>query len=539
MSRTTIFWLLSGAAILLVVCVAAFRMNDWIENKIREAVEEKIKAPNQISFEGIDVSILAGSASFQEVTVQWLLKKPGLKADVTAADVNLEDIDWINFLLSKKLNIGNIHINSPFVTITRLGFRDTLSQQPQSDIAGLKCLDIGNISLKHGRFKVLKDGSDQKAEMEADTFNVKVGGFSLLFEEKDQPMKLAKAEVEICNFLLRSADNFNEISLKHLKLNNKDSLIEVKHFRVKPLYSKREFISRLKYKRSWIDLNFPELTVTGWHFDELMKGNWVARKVSVNNMDLQVFTDRKLPPDPNDYKPYPHELLLKASMGITIDTVQVSDGKLIYENLGADRSKPGKLVFSPLEGTLSNITNNKDRIEKNSVLEVKVQAKIQQKYTLKQHFWLNLASPLYAFTFTGSASGIPFQSLNSILTPTSNVVFERGMIKSLDYRINADDKKAGGQLTLQYEDLDFSLLNEQKEKRKFLSELVDLLFVDEENYYGEKNFRKGEVHAIRDSRRSFFNFWWNAVQSGLISSVFTQKTIQKMQKAAAKKKRKR
>lgn len=539
MSRTTILWLLSGAAILLVVYMIAFRLNDWVENKIREAAQSGIEAPNRLTFEEVDVSIFAGNATFQEVTVHWLLKKPGLMADVTTSSIQIENIDWVGYLLSKKLNIGDISINNPFVTITRLEARDTSIEQKAPNSAGLKCLDIGNIAVRHGRFKVLKKDGDKNAEMEADTFNIKMGGISLLIEKKDEPMKLANAEVEICNFLLRSADNFNEISLGHLTLNKKDSLIEVKHFKVKPLYTKQEFIAKLKYKRSWIDLDFPALTVSGWDFVQLLKGNWVAEKVTVDKMDLNVFTDRNLPPNPKDYKPYPHELLLKTSIGITVDTIEVKEGTLVYENLGADRSNPGKLVFHPLEGTFSNVTNNKDRIKKEPVLEVIAQADIQGKYTLKQHFWLNLASPVYAFTFTGSASGIPFQSLNSILTPTSNVALERGVIKSLNYRINADERKASGQLTLEYEDLDFSLLDEQKEKKKFVSELVDLLFVDEENTTDEKSFRKGEVHAVRDSRRSFFNFWWSAVQSGLMTSVFNQKTIAKMQKAAAKKRRKR
>jgi hypothetical protein len=150
---------------------------------------------------------------------------------------------------------------------------------------------------------------------------------------------------------------------------------------------------------------------------------------------------------------------------------------------------------------------------------------------------MNLDSPTYDFTYTGNVVSVPFTELNAFLAPTHNIAFESGIIKKLDYKINADKRTATGHLTLEYDNLEFALLDENNEKKKMLSRIVDLLFVPDNNNRADKDFQKGSVYAVRDTRRSFYHFWWSAIQSGIQSSILSDKSAERMAKNAKKKKK--
>lgn len=282
-------------------------------------------------------------------------------------------------------------------------------------------------------------------------------------------------------------------------------------------------------------MEFPNIQIHGCQFHKLLEGALIASKISITEPRIEIFSDSNLPVDPKAYKNFPQESLLKASMGIRVDTIVVKNGTLKYENIPLNKTTTGKIDFDQMEAVFLNITNDTNKIAQNHILEIQAEARLYNKHIIKQHFWINLKSPAGDFTFTGSAANIPFAELNSFFTPALHITFEQGVINSLDYRITANHKTAKGVLTLQYEDIDFSLLNDKKEKKKILSELIDIFLVAENNIKGEKGFKKGVVDAGRDTRRSFFNFWWSAIQTGIASSVFSEKAINNIKKKSKEK----
>ncbi len=531
---------LVALGVVIAACALAFLYLDkWVEKKIKETIAEKIHAPNRLEYGVLEASFFSGKLLINDVSATLFLGKWKRRADIEIHEIAFNEIDWLALVFSKKLDIGSLQIENPSFSIAFEEKKDSSVAQPptQHKPPKLKRINIGDVSIRHGQFSFLRKNKERLPEMQADTFNLEVGEFSLLMEKDGQPMEVLKAELDLYNFVRRDDDNLHDISLRQVHFSKKDSLLELTDLKVTPNYPKKEFSSHLKYKKSRLDLNFPNIRLHGWQFSELMKGNIVARSAVFDKVSIGVFSDRNLPVNPSEFKKFPQESLLTSSLGITLDTIRVKNATLLYENLGEDRATPGRLTANDMQALFTNVTNNKARIRKQPMLEISLEAKLWQKHRVTQRIWMNLGSPTYDFTYTGNVADVPFTELNAFLEPTHSVAFERGTIKKLDYKINADNRRARGQLSLEYDDLEFALLDENNEKKKLLSRIVDVLFVPDDNDRSNDDFQKGSVYAVRDTRRSFYHFWWKAIQSGIQSSILSDKSAERMAKNAKKKKK--
>jgi hypothetical protein len=539
MSKPAKIVLLALGALIVVFALALLLLDPWVENKIKDSIAQNIKSPNRLEYGGLEASFFAGKLVVKDISATYFLGKWKRRANVEIQELNIQGIDWLALVFSKKLEIRALHIDKPTFSIAFEEKKDStaVGHTSGNNAPPLKYVNIGQLSIRHGQFSFLRKNKQAPPDMQADTFNLEVGEFSLLMEKDGQPMEVLRAELDLRNFVRRDEDGLHNISFRQAHFSKKDSLLELRGLKVSPNFSKKEFHQHLKYKKSRLDLDFPSVRLHGWQFGQLIKGNIVARTALFDRLKIGVYSNRNLPIDPQQYKKFPQEALLTTPLGITLDTIRVKDAALLYENLGEDPNTPGSLSASNMQALFTNVTNDTARIRRQPVLEISLEALLWEKHHVTQHIWMNLGSPNYDFTYTGNVANVPFTALNAFLAPTHQVAFERGTIQRLDYRINADKRRATGQLTLEYDDLEFALLDENKEKKKLLSRIVDLLFVPDENDRADDDFQKGAVYALRDTRRSFYHFWWKAIQSGIQSSILSDKAAERIQKNTSKKKK--
>ncbi len=536
MPKTTNILIAAGMVVLLLFFTAFFFADGWLENKIRAVIAEKVTEPHRLSYDTLTVSFLNRSLVLKGISANIIFEKEGRQTTMTIPEIQLTGIDWFTLAFAKKLNIRSLQIDRPVFSVSQFENKDPVSQNKTSGEDGLKAVRISETIIRHGQFQVSDSTKNGLMYMAADSFDLDL---SHIFYEKTkdkQPVSVEQMALSVHNFSQKNEAGFHEISCRKLHLSSRDSLVEITGFSVKPRYTTQAFFANLKYKKSKLSLEFPAVHVSGWHFQSALQGHIAARKIFVDQMKIAVLSDKLLAVDPTAYKPLPQELLLNAPFKLSIDSLEIKNSWLQYENLGMDRSRPGRLEFSNLQGQLINITNDTSRIRQKPLLEIAVTANLQRKHFVTQQLWMDLSDPDYAFTYSGSSSDVLFTDLNDFLSPTNRIAFEKGTIKSIDYRINADKNVAIGELELEYTDLDFSFLDENQQKKKVLSEIVDLFFIDKNNLKSERDFQKGKVHAERNTHQSFFNFWWEGIQSGIRSSVLTDKNMERIQKRLSRKK---
>ncbi|MBK9016387.1 MAG: hypothetical protein IPM82_21225 [Saprospiraceae bacterium] len=513
--------MIAGTVVLCAVVLAVLFGEAWLERIIRHKVEEKIAASPNFKCGEIALVLRPGSLIFKDAVIDLDLVAEGRHLEAKSTEIALDGIDWFQIIFFKKLKINKLHVESPFVMLSDMPKPDSLSIEKKPPSKGISSIQIAHLNLERGRFKIVKQPKDTLSSMTADTFDINIDGLSFKIDKKGASPAVKKLNLDIRDLTLHSNDNLHDIALNRLLLNKEDNSITLTGLTVKPKFSKKDFFKHVKKKQGRLDFDFPEIVFRDWQFNQLTQGKFVARTVLVNDMKLQVLANQNIPIAPNHYEPLPHEALLKAALGVTVDSILVKNGQLEFENIAVGKTKPGLMNFTALGAVFTNVTNDTARIRKQPMMTVEIVGDFQNKHRIYNNFWMDLSSPDYAFSFKGGASTIPFSQFNAILTPSTNIVFDKGRITKMTFEANADKSVAKGKLSLDYDDLGFHFLNKKKEKSKFLSELADMLFIKNQNNANDADFQKGIIYMRRETDRPFFRYWWFAIQSGLMTSILS------------------
>ncbi len=524
----------AGTVVLLVVCTAFYYVDDWLEGKISSIMAEKVTEPNLLTCQSLKVSVLKGMLTLNNVSAKLILNKDNREIAVEVPEIRVKGINWPLLIGAKKLIISSVEIDQPKFFIGDFKGEHPAREDKTSEVNRLKALQVNEAVIRDGEFRTAIPTEKGMMQMAADSINFELHEILYTNNNREQPLDIQQASLSFQNFSQYNEHGFHKISCRQFHLSSEDSLIEISHLNLTPRFTTEAFFDDLTYKKSKLSLEFPDVKIAGWRFSSVLQKHIEAQKVSIDDMKIAVLSDKLLAVDPTAYKPLPQELLLQAPFTLTLDTVEVKDSWLKYENLGMDRNKPGRLEFSRLEAQFNNVTNDTARIRQQPLLSITATANLQEKHFVEQQFWMDLSHPDYAFSYAGSTSDVLFTDLNDFLSPTNRIAFEAGTIVRMNYSVNADKNVANGELELEYTGLDFSFLNKHQEKKKLLSEIVDLFFIDKDNLKSDNNFKMGEVHTERNVHQSFFNFWWEGIQSGIRSSVLTDKNMERIQKYLSK-----
>lgn len=516
-------WPIIVAALLSVLLIGGYFL---AEAKVVKLIQEKAAKSGILQYTKLELSLWKGDIVFENVEINHKLIEQNKVLETSLPKICIEGISWLQLFTTKKLFINDLYLFSPIINIKTLPQKESLPIIPDPTTSEIStALDLQHIHILDGSFFFFKNEIDSLASIQMDTFNLEFAGFHV---SKSVPV----IEEAMCNFkdlTFRTEKDLQRILIREISFNKKDSLLEISGLKAVPQFDKTAYFQQIKYKRARLDLEFPVIKMEGWNFEKMLNKMLVARKMEVSDMSLQVMVDQNMQADPNGYKFLVQEALAKAPFPIALDSIIVGGGRLLLEIVGPGKTESGSLNFDPLEGYATNVTNDSTRIAQSKLMELEAIGWINGKHQVSNHFWFDLASPSNVFTFKGNLSEMPFSELNSFLRPCANVRFDGGQINRMDFEVNADKYRAHGNLNIQYDNLDFAILDNDREEKKIFSKLVNLLLIKEDSREGSDDFRESNIYVNRDTTRSFFNYWWNAIQSGIKASFLKSLPFQKKQ----------
>jgi hypothetical protein len=143
---------------------------------------------------------------------------------------------------------------------------------------------------------------------------------------------------------------------------------------------------------------------------------------------------------------------------------------------------------------------------------VEINTQFMGKSKLNFNWDFKVNDTLDRFTVRGSSYRIPDTSVNSFFTPAFNVEAE-GAIDEVYYNFGGNRNVASGDVKLNYEKFKLRILKKDgKRKDKILSFLANIVVKNSSKSGGvSKNI--GQVK--RDKTKSFWNYFWSCLQSGL------------------------
>ncbi len=423
------------------------------------------------------------------------------------------------FIFRHQLNAGSLTCDGGLITIYLNSTQDNKDRSIEMDNNFFDEARLENVEIGHTKIHI----SDRKKPGKPPLVLTNV-----VFSAKD--IQQLNAGTTIRNLISKSnwalsADGFSWMSDDKLykmnvgpfKVNMADASVYVSTFSMIPQLSESAFAKRLSVQKDLYNIVVKDIRLKGINTGLLIGEQRLEAKAADMKPVMYIFNDRTVRPNPaSRVGKYPHQQLQEIGFPFSIQQVRIQNGWLAYKEKGALSEQTGTVFFNAINGTISNLTNMKERIRRNPHLTLDVSTGFMGVSKVHTVWDLPLNTTNGAFKIKGTAGAFNATALNPVTEPLGMASLTQGKINKLEFNLTGNDHKTTGTTTLLYDDIRIELLKKDSTGlvRKGLMSVRANIVLKNNNPQNGKT-RTADIDYARDTTRSFFNLLWKGIYSGV------------------------
>lgn len=524
--------------LLIIILLVAFFTSSWyLDKNVKVRLESEFKRQTEgryaLKIGSMDISLLSGSIGFRDISVTPDKLSPKLAAyNVSAKGAELTGLNVLRFLFRKRIIVDAINLEAPSLTITQ-GLPGKVEEDVEkapfslynvikefANSIRIKEVEVGNFDLK-----LYSSGNDTVPSLYSNNnqlriINLYVGAsnnnIAGLFETDSIALVLNK-------FSYRTDDSLYTFKVERMEVSYQDSLLMLDSVRVIPNYSKRAFadIAGKQTDRFNIfagKLEFKKIDLRRFfeHHD------LVTPVLNISDFSMVAFRNK------NDKREYNipaslQEMILSAPVYLRVDTINLRESIIAYEEVAAGKKVPGRITFNDISAKFTGLTNDSLLISTGRELIFKANCRFMDEATLYASYTIPLNTREMVFQCSGYLTSFPMPALNQMIEPTTGFSLKQGIIDTLDFTFKAGERESYGKMKLIYKDLKIELpVKEKKEanlKDKLMVFVANNLVLKDSNPSGKKEPRISTMHYERNKQRFMFHYTWQTMFTGIKEAV--------------------
>jgi hypothetical protein len=533
--------ILIALSIIIVIATGAYyylrynKLRDFepdIKKKLDRLVQQASHGLYHLDVEALDTDVLDGKIVLTnahlraDTDVYAKMEKeeraPNDLFDVKVKQLLINEVDIVNFLTNREINLRRLFINQPTITVSHKKQPYTLAedssrtifQQIQKDLNNIK---IDSIILNEIDF-VYKNVTKKKEER---LLNLKVFMQDFLIDSStqfDQQRFLfaEKALITLKDYKMNTPDSLYRFSVGDLRIETNTRQMHLDEVTFKPRVSTAAFYKVVKHQKDKFDISVKGLkfTVLDW-WSLLAEETFFAQKLEMNNGSIRIYNDKSMPEDKRSkVGKYPHQLLMKLPFELRIDSIDLNNFDVSYTEKNPATGETGSIHFENVYAMVRNVTNIKDEIKKHPSLRITAKARFMKEAPLNAEFRLSLAGAASGkFTVNATLGAIKGSTINKITRPLAMVEIKSANVKSLNLSVKGDNNRGIGTVKLIYDNLQITALKKednQLKKRGLLSFIANNFVIKTKNPADGKPPRVETGTFTRVPNKSFFNLIWKS-----------------------------
>ena len=274
-----------------------------------------------------------------------------------------------------------------------------------------------------------------------------------------------------------------------------------------------------------IQVDNPETIINGFDFEEwLYTGVYHMREITSKNTTISAFRDKTLDIEGGLYKEMPQETLRNLPFELYIESVELQNWSISYEEqLGVDK-EPGIIRFKEFSAEIDTIHN----LDTNNLVEVHVKTTLMDEGRVDAHLYIPNDHIDDEFAFNGEIDDMDMREINPLLENLVGIRIVSGQTQKVEFEGVADRYLAVGEVRMSYNDLEVRLVDSKEDSTKsrgriivdwigkrLTSRLIKLVVRK-----GNERFSKtGQIYWERDREKSIFSYGAKALLSGIKASI--------------------
>lgn len=500
-------WILSFFLIILSINII---LNVWIGIKLKNVLSDNLYPQHTINYDKVSISLLDRSFYIDEISIESKNEKDKASSRIIAKINALEisQIEMKKLLFTKNFAANTITFNSPDLTFYP---NDTKTKaQEEKQINFNKTIDIKTLVVKNGSVKKV-DFNSKKVGLELFNTDLKIENININKETLHSTIPFLFDNYTVnCDSIYYHQDEFYDF--KSNKITVTKNSFSAKDVKMIPLYSRKNFVKRIPFERDLYTVICPNLEIKNmnWGFKDSVFF-FSSKNTLLDNVSANIYRS-KMPNDNLSKKNLYNKMLRELKFNLAIDTLQIKNSLLVYEEEISFEKGSGKLVF---ENFNLNATKIESGLGKKNTedMKIKVNCNFMKTSPLAIDWSLNILDKTDGFRIKGSILNFDVEKINQFTLPYINVKVD-GIFDKIFFDFTGNDVSSMGKFAMEYDDLKVTIFKNgtaERKKNKFLT-AVGNLFVKKDS---KEKLKNANVKLDRIPEKSFYNFLWLNLAEGL------------------------
>ncbi len=320
------------------------------------------------------------------------------------------------------------------------------------------------------------------------------------------------------------------------------NMLELKTIVFKNKLDKVTYTQNQHYEKEWYDIAIPRMNLTSKNTLRWIEGGYLnINKISIDQPNVRVYRDKRLTNPLFKEKSLPSHAIRNISFPLLIDTIEINQGKIQYEEIVETGKNPGKVSFTDFHVNAFHLTNIDRFLKKDANFTVNLKTLLFGEAPIDVQLKFPIQDQSDKFYASGNIKNLEAVTLNKLLSNMAFVEFKKGYIHFLSFQFTANNDSAIGTIDAHYTDLKIAILDTNElfstrhHKQKKAMGLVANTFLKTNNIPNTKHYVQGNINAERKKEKFIFNYLWQCIKSGLISTTINPKLYAKVVTAKKKK----
>ncbi|AYB29841.1 DUF748 domain-containing protein [Chryseolinea soli] len=513
-SRWTRWVLLPVLLLSIVLFVAGVVLSRIVKAKAIAALEEK-----NGTLEDLHVNLFQRAVTVDGLA--WTATSPDtskIPNHIAVKRLRMSGIHVLAWLIHKDITVDKIELTEGDATYSvekavkkDSARRSSLDAAPPSPF---KMFSVGELVLKNVKATIHIDSlqtvsGDASITLTALQFDPAQGKRDL------SALKIKSVQADFTSVQLSSKLYITKISSVHL--NSAKGKLSLDSISLTPKYGRYAFARKVGRQTDRFTLRIPEIALEGLVFNPL-NDSTVVSSVHIVSARLHVFRDKRFPFVKHHNVPLPVAMIRKFPFALQIDSVKISNARIVYEEFPEKGFHTGQVEFDDLNATLTHVDNRDSSAQGKATLVAS--AKLMGKGLITSTFLLPYGKQ-QSYRAEGHVRNLPLPALNRAMENMAFVNIVSGKLSDLYFDFYYNDDHSKGSILVNYENLKINGLTKEKQSHasEFKTWLINLFIKNDKDKTVSEAKRLGVIDFERDKRKAIFNLWWKSLLSGLKSSV--------------------
>lgn len=514
MNKKTRTILISLVILIIVLFTAQLLINRAVKNKAEFFLKNRLPDHFTVSYSDINLKSFSGTITIIDPEVHIQNKTDTITHTIVKANsFTIEDMSYWSYLVRKEIRIEDIKLNDAAITYSKHKFKKSTDTVRKPLAKVFKPILAEELSIDNASLKIFNGTKDSISVSVADItleiddiyIDSKTLTRKLPLDYSDYNANGSEISLKVGNYERLTLDDFTITDRKgrfnNITLNTK--------------YSKADLSNLIPVERDHFNLEIAVIEIDiptfGFENSELFAG---ANSITISKPTLEVYRD-KLVTDDNSYKPLYSKMLRDAPINLLVDDVTIKDGSIVYQEKLKEDNQGGRIDFSTLNASINNLGNTYPEGDKTVI---NLTATFMDNTPIEVDWSFDVNDYSDQFLFEGSIGKLEGEQMNQFTAPNLNVKLT-GETYQTYFTIGGNASKSSIDMRMKYDDFEIEIMRKRgKGINKLFSKVINL-FIEEDSDDKPTDFREGSSETERDTTKSFFNYLWLNLKSGLIETL--------------------